>query len=125
MITDNSRKARASEIGIRLLRILLSLVFLFAAFMKLSGQPAMVAEFDIVGLGQWFRYLTGALELLGGLAILVPRASVFGALLLLTVDVGAFIAQVAILHMDWIHCIVIGALLVVLSTFSVQGVVQA
>jgi putative oxidoreductase len=29
------------------------------------------------------------------------------------VDIGAFIAQVAVIHMDWIHTIVIGALLVV------------
>lgn len=111
MITDNSRRAQTSAIEIWLLRILLSLVLLLAAFKNLSRQPEMVIEFDIVGLGLWFRYLTGDLELLGGLAILVPQTSIFGSLLLLTMDVGAFVAQVAILHMDRMHCIVIGALL--------------
>jgi hypothetical protein len=34
--------------------------------------------------------------------------------LLFAVDLGAFVAQVAILHVDWIHCVVIGALLLAL-----------
>ena len=45
------------------------------------------------------------------MGILVPSVSVFAAILLLAVDAGAFVAQVAILHMDWIHTIVIGAIL--------------
>lgn len=94
------------------LRALAAAIFLSAAAMKLSGQQQMIDEFNTVGLGQWFRYLTGLLELVGGIAVLVPRFSPLGALLLLCVDAGAFVAQVAILHMDWIHTIVIGALLV-------------
>ena len=111
MTSTIENHSRATNIGIWVLRVLLGLAFLFFSFMKLSGQPNMVAEFDIVGLGQWFRYFTGALELVGGLAVLVPRFSVLGAILLLLVDLGAFVAQVAILHMDWIHCVVIAALL--------------
>ncbi len=94
------------------LRILSAGIFISAAFMKLSGQQQMIDEFAIIGLGQGFRYLTGILELVGGIAVLVPRFSPLGALLLLAVDAGAFVAQVAILHMDWIHTIVIGAILV-------------
>ena len=94
------------------LRILSAGIFISAAFMKLSGQQQMIDEFAIIGLGQGFRYLTGVLELVGGIAVLVPRFSRGGALLLLAVDAGAFVAQVAILHMDWIHTIVIGAILV-------------
>lgn len=52
-----------------------------------------------------------ALELIGGLAILTPRVSVFGAMVLLLVVCGAFFAQITILHMDWIHCVGIAALL--------------
>lgn len=96
------------------LRVLAAAIFLSAAAMKLSGQQQMIDEFNTVGLGQWFRYLTGLLELAGGIAVLVPRFSPLGALLLLCVDAGAFVTQVTILHMDWIHTIVIGALLVAL-----------
>jgi putative oxidoreductase len=103
--------SRTSTIVLWVLRVLAAALFLFAGFMKLAGHPTMVQEFDLVGLGQWFRYLTGVLELVGGVAILVPSVSVFGAILLLVVDVGAFIAQVSILHMDWIHTIVVAAIL--------------
>jgi uncharacterized membrane protein YphA (DoxX/SURF4 family) len=96
------------------LRILIAALFLFAAYAKLSGQPMMVEEFGKVGLGQWFRYFTGAMEVVGALLLLVPRSSPLGAVVLLLVDVGAFVAQLAILHGDVIHTIVIGAVLVAL-----------
>lgn len=86
-------------------------LFLFGAFMKLTSQDMMVAEFDRVGLGQWFRYVTGLIELVGAIGLLVPRVSVYAAIALLAVDVGAFIAQVSVLHMDWIHTIVVAAFL--------------
>ena len=103
--------SRSKTIVLWVLRILIAALFLFAGFMKLSGQPMMIEEFGTIGLGQWFRYFTGALELAGAVAILVPSVSVFGAIVLLAVDAGAFVAQLAILHGDWIHTILIGALL--------------
>jgi putative oxidoreductase len=106
---------KTQTIVIWALRAALAALFLFAAVMKLTGQPIMVQEFDAVGLGQWFRYFTGALELAGGIAILIPSLSVLGALVVLLVDVGAFFAQAFVLHMDVVHtiviAIVIGALL--------------
>ena len=68
----------------------------------------MVQEFETVGLGQWFRYATGMLEVIGAIMVLVPTVSALGGCLLLLVDVGAFVAQVTAIHMDWIHTIVIG-----------------
>lgn len=114
MTTMTMPVSRGRTVAIWGLRVLLGLLFLAAAVMKLSGQPQMIAEFQQIGLGQWFRYFTGALEAAGAIAILAPRVSLLGALTLLLVDVGAFFAQVAILHMDWVHTIVIGALLGVL-----------
>ena len=103
--------SRSKTIILWILRILMAALFLFASFMKLTGKPMMIEEFDTIGLGQWFRYFTGALELAGAIAILVPSVSVFGAIVLLAVDVGAFFTQIAILHGDWIHAVVIGAIL--------------
>ena len=96
------------------LRILVAGVFLPAAAMKLTGAPMMIAEFQQIGLGEWFRVFTGALELIGGVAVLLPAVSPLGAVLLLFVDAGACIAQVRVLHQDWIHTIVIGTLLAAL-----------
>ena len=64
------------------------------------------------------------MELVGGVGVLVPAFSGLGALLLLAVDVGAFFAQVRFLHADWIHPIVIGAILAALicsGTRSAHG----
>jgi hypothetical protein len=36
--------------------------------------------FDKIGLGQWFRYVTGSLEVVGALLLLVPRTSAIGGL---------------------------------------------
>ena len=111
MTTATFPVSRSKTAILWILRILMAALFLFASLMKLTGKPDMVAEFDMIGLGQWFRYLTGLLEVVGGIGILVPSVSVFGGILLLAVDAGAFVAQVAVLHMDWIHTIVIGAIL--------------
>jgi uncharacterized membrane protein YphA (DoxX/SURF4 family) len=109
VMSHSSTMSRSKTIAVWVLRILLAALFLFASFMKLTSRPPMVHAFDIVGIGQWFRYFTGALELVGGVAILIPSISVLGALLLLVVDIGAFVAQIAVLHEGWIHPIVIGA----------------
>jgi uncharacterized membrane protein YphA (DoxX/SURF4 family) len=104
--------SRSRVITSWVLRILLAGLFLFAGTSKLLGLGTMVSEFETVGLGQWFRYLTGVLEIIGAVSILTPRVSVYGAALLLCIDAGALVAQVTRLHMDWIHTIVIGAMLV-------------
>jgi len=116
-------RSRAMTIGIWTLRVLMALLFLSAAAMKLSGAEMEVAAFEQVGLGQWFRYLVGALEVIGGVAVLVPRFSVIGAGVLLFVDIGAFGAQVMVLHQDWIHAVVIAALLVLLIQLQRQKLV--
>ncbi|CAE6750473.1 DoxX family protein [Paraburkholderia nemoris] len=104
--------SRRATIILWILRGLMAALFLFGAIMKLTNQQMMVQEFDAVGFGQWFRYVTGLLELVGGIAILVPRVSVLGATILLCVDIGAFVAQVSIPHVDWIHTVVAAAILV-------------
>lgn len=113
-IATPAGRSRMGAVGVWALRIILGAAFVLFALMKLGGRQAMVDEFDVVGLGQWFRYATGILELIGGLAVFVPAISVFAAILLLVVDLGALVAQVTVLHIDWIHTVVIAAMLVVL-----------
>jgi putative oxidoreductase len=97
-------------IGTWILRILLALAFGAAGFAKLCGVAMLVAEFDKIGLGQWFRYVTGTTELIGAVLVLLPRTTFYGASLLLCVCVGALIAQIGPLHGDVIHVFVLGAL---------------
>jgi putative oxidoreductase len=60
-----------------------------AGFAKLFGEPAMIGLFDAIGIGQWFRYVTGALEVGGAVLLLIPALAGVGALLLAGVMLGA------------------------------------
>ena len=77
------------NVGLWILQIGAAGMFLMVGFLKLSGDPQMVGLFDTIGLGQWFRYVTGSLEVLGAILLLVPRLSGLGALLLVGVMLGA------------------------------------
>ena len=57
----------------------------------------MVAAFEKIGVGQWFRYLTAILEVIGAIGLLIPSYTFYAAALLATVMVGAVIAHLAIL----------------------------
>jgi uncharacterized membrane protein YphA (DoxX/SURF4 family) len=76
----------------------LALVFVGAGLAKLMGKPETVALFSAVGVGQWFRYVTGVLELTGAVLIMVPRSRRAGAALLATIMAGALTAHLFILH---------------------------
>ena len=84
------------NVGLWILQIGAAGMFLMVGFLKLSGDPQLVGLFDAIGLGQWFRYLTGALEVLGALLLLIPRLSGLGALMLFGVMIGAVVTHVFI-----------------------------
>jgi putative oxidoreductase len=106
--------SRTMQIVLWVLRALMAALFLFAAFAKFSSMQMEVDAFAMLPVGQWFRYLVGLLELAGGICVLIPTISGLGAIVLFVVDVGAFFAQILFLHQDWIHPIVIGAILLAL-----------
>ena len=92
------------------LRVLLGLLFLAAGLAKAFGVQQMVDEFGVIGLGQWFRYATAGCEIVGALLLIRLSTATLGAGLLACVSLGALVAQVAILHGDPIHCLVLAAL---------------
>jgi putative oxidoreductase len=106
---------RSKVIGFWALKIFFGLAFIGAGCAKIYGPPAMVAEFDAVGLGQWFRYFTGALEIIGAILLLMPKTTGFGALLLAGICGGAFFAQLLALHGDIIHTIVMAIILLAIA----------
>ena len=71
------------------LRVVVGLALLAAGGSKLAGAPAMVAMFAKIGFGQWFRVLTGSLEVAGAIGLFVPRLAVYAASMLAVVMVGA------------------------------------
>jgi uncharacterized membrane protein YphA (DoxX/SURF4 family) len=73
---------KAKNIALWALQTLTAVVFLMAGFAKLSGQHMMVEMFDKVGFGQWFRYLTGSIEMVSAIMLFVPKLTPVGAGLL-------------------------------------------
>ena len=61
------------QIILRVLRGLVAFAFVLFGTLKLIGIPMMVDVFDHVGLGQWFRYATGGIEVGGAILLLSPR----------------------------------------------------
>jgi len=81
--------SKALHITAWVLQILAALMFFASGGMKLGGAAMPVELFEKIGFGQWFRLLTGALEVLGAVLLLVPRLAGAGALLLAAVMLGA------------------------------------
>jgi uncharacterized membrane protein YphA (DoxX/SURF4 family) len=94
----NLQRGRASLIALWLTQVALAVMFLMAGGSKLAGVPAMVSLFDAIGLGQWFRYVTGVIEVISGIALLVPSAAIVGALLLIPTMLGAIVTNVFVAH---------------------------
>lgn len=81
------------------LRTILGLAFLAIAMVKLTGSLQTVEMFANIGWGQWFRYFTGALDLVGAVLVLLPRSAFYGALLLTcTVGFAAVLTLVGRIH---------------------------
>jgi putative oxidoreductase len=83
------QRRRGATIALWVVQIGLAAMFLMAGGSKLTAAPTMVALFDAIGWGQWFRYVTGAIETSAAIGLLIPSAAVYGALLLIPTMIGA------------------------------------
>ena len=63
---------------------------------KLPGAAVMLELLAKVGLGQWFQYFTGLLDVAAGIGLLISRSAFNAAVLLAIVMAGAFIARVTV-----------------------------
>ena len=71
-------------------------MFLMAGTSKLAGAPQMVGLFDAIGVGQWFRYVTGGIEVVSAVTLLVPSLALYGALALFATMIGAILTHLLI-----------------------------
>jgi putative oxidoreductase len=92
------------------IRILIGLAFFGAGAAKLAGVEMMVASFEAIGLGQWFRYLTGAIEVGSAILLFVPGKQAWGAGLLVCTMIGAVLAHLLILGPGSAPAIILGFL---------------
>jgi len=95
---ETRKTGKPLTVALWIVQVLLALMFFMAGGHKVTGDPQMVGLFDAIGIGQWFRYVTGILEIGGGVLLLVPRVQAVGAALLSTVMVGAVATHLFVLH---------------------------
>jgi putative oxidoreductase len=96
----NVESAQRSRVVVGILwtlQIASAAMFLFAGGLKLAGVPLMVQEFGLIGLGQWFRYVTGTIEVVSAVLLLIPSVAVYGAAALAVTMVGAIITHLFII----------------------------
>ena len=91
------RPGRVGRIALWTVQVVLAAMFFGSGLSKVTGSPAMVAMFETIGVGQWFRYLTGLIEVISAIALLVPSLAVFGAVALVPTMIGAIATHLFII----------------------------
>jgi putative oxidoreductase len=105
---QSSRPSR--RIGAWTLQGIIAAAFLAAGAAKLAGVPFMADLFAQIGIGQWFRVVTGVVEVVGAVALLFPGLASIGALWLGGTMVGAVATHLFVLHTSPVPAIVLGVL---------------
>jgi uncharacterized membrane protein YphA (DoxX/SURF4 family) len=91
MSEQTSTAAKIGNVVVWILQILLAVTFVKNGW-ALFGDD-FVKKFDDIGFGQWFRYFTGALEILAAIGLVIPRICGIAALGLAGIMVGAALTE--------------------------------
>lgn len=98
------------RIGAWTLQAVVAAAFLAAGSAKLAGVAFMVHLFGQIGLGQWFRIVTGVVEIIGAFALMYPGLASIGGLWLGGTMVGAVATHLFVPHTSPAPAIVLGLL---------------
>lgn len=104
---------------IKLLIIVLSLIFFISGGAKLAGLAFEIAAFEKWGYPLWFMYFTGAIEVAGGVGLLLPRLSALAGACLALMMIGAVATHV--IHSEWGMMVVAGIILALAATRAWLG----
>jgi len=94
--TESWERLRLSLV--EFVEVLLAGIFFFVGGAKLVGTPEMIALFRDVGLGQWFRYVTGGIEVVGATLLLIPFFARVSVIMLGSVMIAATLIELFVLH---------------------------
>ena len=103
-------RSRIGTVVLWFLQVGIAAMLLFAGGSKLTGAPAMVSLFDTLGTGQWFRVVTGIIEVVSAVGLLIPALAGFAALLVVPTMIGAVATHLFIIgggarsgrrHLGW------------------------
>lgn len=100
----------AKKYGLLLVKAVLTAAFLAAGLSKLAGVEMMVGTFDAIGWGQWFRYVTGGIEVGAAVLLWLPGRQAYGAGLLLATMAAAVLFHLLVLGPSFVPALVLGVL---------------
>jgi putative oxidoreductase len=89
---------RVFSLTLWVLQGLLALAFLYFGAGKFRHEPFWIELFAKIGLGQWFRYFTGGLEVICAVLLLIPRTAAMAAALLACAMAGAVLTHLFLLR---------------------------
>ena len=89
---------RVANVATWIVQVVVGVQFVFGGGLKLAGSPVMVDLFTDIGAGQWLRYVVGALEVAGGIGLLIRPLCGLAAAGLVGVMAGAVVTNVAIIN---------------------------
>lgn len=100
-MTPVTERSRGANVAVWVASGLLCALYLFASSGKLLSDPQAVEGFRKVGYSDGFRLFIGTCELLGGIALLIPRLAFWAAIGLLILMLGAVYTHLA--NSDAVH----------------------
>jgi len=111
-MTIAERRARRIDAAVWILRVALASIFVIVGFVKIPGSihPMWVRLFERIGFGQWFRYFTALVEIVGGMLMIVPSATMVSGLFLASTMVGALLVHIFVIGVG-VQTVVVGTLL--------------
>ena len=82
----------------RVVRIGVAVTFIGIGYSKFDPRGSWVKTFAAIGVGQWLRYVAGAMQVAGAALMLYRRTAPIGAFVTGCTMVGAIAAQLFFLH---------------------------
>jgi putative oxidoreductase len=107
--------SNVKKYGILAIKVLLTLAFLAAGIAKLVGAEMMIQTFEAVGMGQWLRYVTGSIEIIGGGLLWLKGREIYGAVLLLCTMVGAVLSHLFLIGPSAVPALILGVLAAIIA----------
>jgi len=103
-----------------ILRLGVAAVFFSVGTSKFDAHSHWIKIFDQIGLGQWFRYFTGVLQIAGAVLVVIPRTFLLGIGLLACTMAGAVTAWLVVFHAPG-NAVIPAIILIALGAVAFQG----
>ena len=81
-------------------RLIIAVILLQTLYFKFTGADESVEMFSTIGIEPWGRYLTGILELIASVLVIIPATVWLGSLLSLGLMAGALLMHALFLGIE-------------------------